>query len=150
MTASFECETVSNDLTETLEPSLLAELAELCCFALGQELAEGAWSVTLAFTTDDHMTQLHETFMSTSGTTDIMTFPFDDDPGGDIAISVAQADRQRHQGNWELADELRFLVVHGVLHLTGWDDGTLEDRDAMLSRQREIVALFQDASPSKR
>ena len=43
--------------------------------------------------------------------TDIMTFPSDDEPGGDIVISVEQADRQRNDDGWKLAGELRFLVA---------------------------------------
>jgi rRNA maturation RNase YbeY len=142
----FECESVPSDLIQSLDPSLLDELAELCCFALAHESVDGKWSVTLAFTTDAHMTELHESFMNLPGTTDIITFPFDDEPGGDIAISVAQADRQRIVDGWDLEDELRFLVVHGALHLAGWDDSTPQERAAMLQRQREITAAFHDAS----
>ena len=102
--------------------------------------------MTIAFTSDEHMSDLHESFMNLTGTTDIMTFPFDDEPGGDIAISVAQADRQRSVDQWGLEDELRFLVVHGALHLAGWNDRTQEARSAMLQRQRQIIAGFQEPS----
>ena len=67
--------------------------------------------------------------MQIPATTDIMTFPSDDAPGGDIVISVPQADRQRLDDGWDLPSELRFLVTHGALHLAGWDDATSEQRD---------------------
>jgi rRNA maturation RNase YbeY len=82
--------------------------------------------------------------------TDIMTFPDDDQPGGDIVISVEQAERQRHDDAWPLAQELRFLVLHGALHLTGWDDATADLRAAMLDRQRAILAAFQNDPLSSR
>ena len=41
---------------------------------------------------------------------------------------------------WE---EIRYLVVHGVLHLCGWDDGEDEARRRMLRRQTAIVASFE-------
>ncbi len=81
-------------------------------------------------------------------TTDIMTFPSDDEPGGDIVISVEQAERQRHDDGWDLMAELRFLVTHGALHLAGWDDASSSDRAEMLARQRQIIEVFQSGVES--
>jgi rRNA maturation RNase YbeY len=108
------------------------------------------WTVSLVLTDDAHLTRLHDEFMGIPETTDIMTFPDDDDPGGDIVISVEQAERQRHDDGWSLDTELQFLVVHGVLHLAGWDDATDELRGQMLDRQRAILAEFQNDPSSSR
>lgn len=142
------CEVEVVDYTESIDEDLTAELAELCCFALDLEAAAGEWSVTLVFTSDEHLTRLHDDFMGIPEPTDIMTFPDDDAPGGDIVISVHQAERQRNDDGWPLAQELRFLVVHGVLHLTGWDDATTSQRAAMLDRQRAINDAYQN-DPSR-
>ena len=80
--------------------------------------------------------------------TDIMTFPSDQNPGGDIVISVEQAERQRHDDGWDLHAELRFLVTHGALHLAGWNDASDRERENMLARQREIIASFQSSEPA--
>lgn len=149
MPAELSCVVEPVDLTDTLQDILLAELADLCCFALDRERVIGDWEVALVLTSDEHLTQLHAEFMGLSEPTDIMTFPSDDEPGGDIVISVDQAERQRQDDGWDLAAELRFLVVHGVLHLTGWDDATRGDRETMLARQREIIDEFQSSAPSR-
>lgn len=150
MALSLSCAVEPVDLTESFERDLLEELADLCCFALEQEALDGDWEIALVLTSDAHMTELHAEFMDLPVPTDIMTFPSDDVPGGDIVISTEQAERQRHDDDWDLASELRFLVVHGVLHLAGWDDATSEDRARMLSRQREIVVAFQSSEPSSK
>jgi rRNA maturation RNase YbeY len=146
----FECEAELVDLTKLLDPELAARLEALCCFALSLEQPEHVWTVSLVLTDDAHLTRLHDEFMGIPETTDIMTFPDDDDPGGDIVISVEQAERQRHDDEWSLDTELQFLVVHGVLHLAGWDDATDELRGQMLDRQRAILAEFQKDPSSSR
>jgi ssRNA-specific RNase YbeY (16S rRNA maturation enzyme) len=85
---AFFCSIEPVDLTESLDESLLAELADLCCFALAQEEMNGAWEIALVLTSDAHLTELHAEFMDIPEPTDIMTFPSDDEPGGDIVISV--------------------------------------------------------------
>ncbi len=147
MGAQFTCEVEPVDLTETLQAPLLSELGALCCYALEQEGMIGGWEIALVFTSDDHLTQLHAQFMDIPEPTDIMTFPSDDAPGGDIVISVAQADRQRLDEGWDLRSELRFLVTHGALHLANWDDASADDRARMLARQRSIIDAFQSSGP---
>jgi rRNA maturation RNase YbeY len=143
VTGETECEIEIIDLTESIDQNLAAELSELCCFALRREDARTGWTVSIALTDDERITRLHDVFMGIAEPTDIITFPDDDQPGGDIVISVDQADRQRHDEAWTLDQELRFLVLHGALHLVGWDDATNELRAAMLDRQRAILAAFQ-------
>lgn len=138
------------DLTESIDSDVAAELEQLCCFALGIEAGDSNWTVSVVLTGDDHLTRLHDEFMGIPEPTDIMTFPDDDDPGGDIVISVDQANRQRVDDGWSLSDELRFLVVHGALHLAGWDDVTTELRAAMLERQRAIIDRFQNDRSNNR
>ena len=149
MAAQTNCDADLLDLTESVDAELTAELAELCCFALAAE-SDSDWTVSIVLTDDVHLTRLHDEFMGIPEPTDIMTFPDDDEPGGDIVISIEQAERQRHDDEWSLADELRFLVVHGALHLAGWDDATDQDRAAMLDRQRKIIAAYQKDPSSSR
>ena len=67
---------------------------------------------------------------------------------GDIVISVERAIDQAHLGRggqtgdvaWSTADELRLLVVHGVLHLCGWDHAIDEERDAMRNLERDVLS----------
>ncbi len=67
---------------------------------------------------------------------------------GDIVISVERAIEQAEQGRggqtldvrWSARDELRLLVVHGVLHVCGWDHALPAERDAMRALEMKILA----------
>jgi len=119
--------------------------------SLEQEAAVGQWEIAIAFVSDADMQVLHRDFLDDDSPTDIMTFPreaawpgeSDVANGGDIAISVDRAATQSVDEGWGTAQELEFLVAHGMLHLLGWDDHTPEDRAAMLDRQREILRLVR-------
>lgn len=120
-------------------------IADLVEFALQQEHADGDWQVALALMDSVEMGQLHLQFMGLSGPTDILTFPYDEEAfkGGDIAICVpVAADQAAEHGN-ALDEELAFLVLHGVLHLIGYDDATDASRSAMLDRQQDMLDTWK-------
>ena len=66
---------------------------------------------------------------------------------GDIVVSVERAAAQAREGRagqtgdvtWSPADELRLLVVHGALHLCGWDHADPVEGDAMRALEREVI-----------
>ena len=67
---------------------------------------------------------------------------------GDIVISVERAAEQAHAGrggqtgdvHWSLADELRLLIIHGVLHVCGWDHADADERDAMRALENDLLS----------
>jgi len=86
-------------------------------------------------------------FHGTDAPTDVLAFP-SSPPGpparlggylGDILISYETARANARRVGWHVRDELELLVVHGVLHLLGYDDTTAEAREEMWRRQEEIL-----------
>lgn len=65
-------------------------------------------------------------------------------PIGDIVISIDTAERQAIELGRELDDELETLVIHGVLHLLGYDDSTDELADIMRNREKGIANQLTD------
>ena len=120
-------------------------VADLVRFALEREQQFGAWSVGFAFVPVAEISELHDKFLGEPTPTDIITFPYDDPEvsGGDVAICVPLAAEQGAEHGNTLAEELFFLVLHGVLHLTGHDDHTPPMREAMLARQEEHYAAWR-------
>jgi probable rRNA maturation factor len=114
-------------------------------------LEEEITEVTIAFVDDDAMTELNQKFRKKAKTTDVLTFPADDSynepsakgrPLGDIVISVDQARRQAADEKHSLATEIRYLVLHGVLHALGYDHETDQgEMNAVEERVREAVGL---------
>lgn len=111
--------------------------------ALRSEEQRGDWVISIVLVDDPEMQQLHAEFMDIDEPTDVMTFPSDfeqeEQQGGDIVVSVERAAEQGSENGLRVEEEVIFLVVHGVLHLCGWDDATPGERAAMLDRQREII-----------
>ncbi len=112
------------------------------------KLDEEITEVSIAFVDDDAMTELNSRFRAKKKTTDVLTFPADDSynepsatgrPLGDIVISVDQARRQAADEKHSLATEIRYLVVHGLLHALGYDHE--KDKGEMNALEVEMRAL---------
>ena len=81
--------------------------------------------LAIAFVDDAAMRELNRKFRRKNKTTDVLTFPGDDPSHlGDIVISVDQARRQAADEKHSLATEIRYLVLHGILHALGYDHET--------------------------
>lgn len=147
--ASVEIEiVVEYDLVVPGDPNALEPLIR---FALAEEGVSGQWDVRVALGGDATLRRLHRQFMGIDSETDVMTFPAGESSlvgGGDIAISIDRAADQAPDWGHTAWDEIRFLAIHGVLHLCGWEDEGPADRERMLTRQREIIERFDRRQPS--
>ena len=107
--------------------------------------------VSIAFVDDASMQQLNKRYRRRNRTTDVLTFPADESyadpratkrPLGDIVISVDQARRQALDERHSLATEVRYLILHGVLHALGYDHETDHgEMNALELKVREKVGL---------
>ncbi len=109
--------------------------------------AEGKW-VSVAFISDDRMKQLNELFRGKNTTTDVLSFPYeadefdpDKDNLGDVVISAEQAQRQAKENGLTLEGEIKQLILHGLLHLCGYDHET--DNGEMNARELELRELLK-------
>lgn len=80
-------------------------------------------TVGVAFVDDSRMSAYHEQFMGDPSTTDVLSFPAagDDDYLGDVVVCTDQAARQAERLGLPYMAELVVLVLHGCLHLAGYD-----------------------------
>ncbi len=91
-----------------------------------------AGELSIAFVDDSEMELLNRTFRGKRGATDILTFPAGDSlalPGegsslGDLVISIPQAKKQARENHHSLSTEIRYLLLHGILHAYGHDHET--------------------------
>ena len=100
-------------------------------------------SATIAFVSDLKMRELNRKFRAKNSTTDVLSFPFEADEFdletnnlGDIVISVEQAERQARENNLTIENEIKQLILHGILHLCGYDHET--DTGEMNRRELEL------------
>lgn len=147
-------------------PIPLAPLARLAASGLRICGAPSPASLGLILSNDRELADLNVEHMGHKGTTDVLSFPllpvgmFPTHPGqdptlrkqrsasfalppgrrphlGDIIVSV---ERARAQAEGSVEDELRQLVVHGVLHICGWDHAASAERDAMRALESKVLA----------
>ncbi len=98
--------------------------------------------VTVLLTTDAAIRSLNRRFRGKNKATDVLSFPADSStPGvkriaGDLAISVPTARRQAAAQGHKLSTEIKVLILHGLLHLAGYDHeadtGQMERRERLL------------------
>jgi probable rRNA maturation factor len=127
---------------------------------LQRELGFQEAGVTIALVSDAEIARMNETFRKKKGPTDVLSFPADarrrprrpaSESGpykrmkegeflGDIAIAPATARRYARRNGRTLPGELRVLILHGVLHLMGYDHET--DRGEMERVERKLRKRF--------
>jgi probable rRNA maturation factor len=151
----------------------LERWVDLARGALVDEGVRGLAEVSLIFADEPTIADLNEQFMGREGSTDVLSFPIDGDPEptgrvpdgggsgpgeppapeipqlvGDVVICPAVAARNAVEHEVSLDDEMALLIVHGVLHLRGWDHVIDEEAERMEARERELLARHYRASTS--
>ena len=144
-----------------------ARWVALATAALRDEGVTGPAELALWFVDEDEIAVLNEQHMGERGPTDVLSFPldaFDDQPFaagmplllGDIFIcpSVAARNAPDHPGTHSplhrgtVDDELALLVVHGVLHILGYDHAEVADAAAMQARERALLTAHHQSVAS--
>ncbi len=143
----------------------LERWAALANGALTDEGVRGLAEVSLIFLDEPAIAALNRQFMGKEGSTDVLSFPIDNEPEpsgrvpdaggsgpgeqplpeipqlvGDIVICPAVAARNALEHEVTLDDEIALLVVHGVLHLLGWDHVVDEEAERMEAREQVLLA----------
>jgi probable rRNA maturation factor len=126
--------------------------AAQACRAIG---LEGA--VTILITGNRDLKALNGRFKHKRLPTDVLSFPapfFAQDFAGDIAISADIAARNARALGHSTADELRVLILHGILHLAGYDherdSGEMARKELTLRRRLLLPAALIERTPSRR
>ena len=113
-----------------------------------QELAALGGNVDVLLADDRELRRLNRQFRGKNKATDVLSFPapveMAEVHAGDLAISVETAARQAAEHGLTLRDEVRILLLHGVLHLAGFDheidDGEMAGHEAALRKQLRLPA----------
>jgi metalloprotein, YbeY/UPF0054 family len=99
----------------------------------------------LIFCDNDKLNSFKQEYFDDDVLTDIITFPIknDNDLEAEIYISVEMAQINANEFNVTLNNELSRLIIHGILHLIGFNDDTEKSKKIMFSKQEEIISNFQ-------
>jgi probable rRNA maturation factor len=98
-------------------------------------------SISLAVVDDDTIARLNWQYLRHRGPADVLSFLLDDRDGleGEVIVGAETALRAAPRYGWPPHDELLLYVIHGMLHLVGYDDRTPRQQAKMQQREREIL-----------
>ena len=102
--------------------------------------------ITIVLTDDAQLHELNREFLGVDAPTDVLSFPASEsDPEtgaaylGDILISIPRAAQQAQAAGHPVEAEVQLLVVHGVLHLLGYDHAEAEEKTLMWNEQAKVL-----------
>lgn len=137
------------------EPLDLTAFERLAAFVLDREEAPVYAELSIAVVHLAEMTELNERYRGASGPTDVLSFECDDlcvatDPDepvtiGDVVIAPEVAETQAEEYGHTVEEELNLLLVHGVLHLLGYDHVADSDATVMQARERALLTAWAAA-----
>lgn len=134
---------VKRNLTLQVDRNILQKAAQVTLDAFHHSPHA---DITIVIGNDALLRRLNQQYRHVDSSTDVLSFPSGDvDPDtstlylGDVIISLPRALEQATAAGHSLAEELQLLVVHGTLHLLGYDHMQIADKQKMQSAQDKVM-----------
>ena len=139
---------VANEQTIAVDETKLGALAR---HVLASEGIDDGAELSVLLVTSGHIQRLNHRFAGNDYPTDVLSFPMMEDEEttmllGDVVICPEVADKHASEYGQTLAQELDALVVHGTLHLLGYDHQNDEEKSRMNGRAEEILRNFDQTA----
>lgn len=132
---------VSGDIKNKINKKLIHELV----FSLKKELNFNIESLGINIVSQNLIHDINKKYLKHDFTTDIITFNYSGDNNnfdGEIFISLIDANMNAGKFGVSLQLELTRLIIHGILHLLGYDDMEAKDKKVMKKLENELVDKF--------
>lgn len=132
--------------TALLERAALLTLETIPPLSPDSEIDSANADITIVLTDDRQLHELNLDYLGVDAPTDVLSFPaseMDPETGttylGDIILSIPRAIAQAQAGGHPVEAEAQLLVVHGTLHLLGYDHATDEEKAVMWGEQAKVL-----------
>lgn len=131
-----------------------AGLVRLATFALDRLRIHPLAELSILLVDEDTMSAYHQKYLGESGPTDVLSFPMDelrppadDDEAplgllGDIVLCPSVTNRQASEHGREPAAEAEYLLVHGLLHLLGYDHAEPGEKTEMFALKDRLITAW--------
>ncbi len=127
----------------------IEQVAEIC---LREEEIDPKAEIGLMFVDNEQIREMNKTYRDKDSATDVLSFPMyeadeaiDDEEEillGDIVISLERAAEQAEEYGHSLEREVMYLLVHGLLHLAGYDHMEDDEKKEMRQREEELLTVI--------
>lgn len=124
----------------------IKKCAEFVLKAMGEDAAE----LSLLFVDEAYIKILNSRYRKVDSATDVLAFSMREGEGcskdspilGDVVISVDTAEREANQRKITTERELCLYLVHGILHLLGYDDKKAREKKRMMAKEKELLDMY--------
>jgi probable rRNA maturation factor len=138
---------VTNQTGTHIDSGWIQDLSRL---VLDKEGRQSQGPVSIVFINDEEMTGINREFFGKRNSTDVISFNFDNDlpteeesRWGELYISVDRACEQAHDYRISPEKEIARLVIHGLLHLTGYRDDNLLQKMRMRRKENQYLKMTE-------
>lgn len=104
--------------------------------------------INIILVDDEFMIRLNREFLNTEATTDVLSFNLTDKIDGhlegEVYANVEQINRQAGDYHVPFKEELFRIIIHGLLHLIGFDDRTGEEKKIMIEKEDQYLTILQE------
>ena len=104
--------------------------------------------ISIVIVDDEYIIRLNQEYLNKNTTTDVLSFRLTDDTGdkleGEVYANIEQITRQVSDYHVLMEDEISRIVIHGVLHLLGFDDQTGEQKKIMTEKEDQYLEILNN------
>lgn len=108
--------------------------------------------IEIVFVTDKKILELNKKYLNHDYITDIITFPYHEDaelPEGTLFCCAPQIERQADEYQTDYKTEIIRVVIHGLLHLAGYNDFNSEEKKEIRRLENQYIEIYHNAQLSK-
>ncbi len=100
--------------------------------------------ICIIFTSDQKLLDINKQFLQKDYLTDIITFSYTEknDLSGDIFISIDRVKENAKKYDVSFSEEIKRVIIHGILHLMGYEDYNDQDKMIMTNEENKLLKLF--------
>jgi probable rRNA maturation factor len=120
------------------------KLGAKLCEVIAKEKKK-AGEISIIFCSDTYLSTLNKSFLKRTSLTDVISFSYDDIPGlisGDVFISIPRVKENAKEFSQTFQQELHRVIVHGVLHLLGYEDVTTKEKSVMTRKEDLFLEMM--------
>ena len=103
-------------------------------------------SINYIFCTDEYLLDVNKKFLNHDYFTDIITFDYTEKPiiSGDLFISTERVLENAKQLNLPFENELKRVMIHGIIHLFGYQDKTKKEKETMTEKENLYLHFYEE------
>ncbi|MGB0264318.1 MAG: rRNA maturation RNase YbeY [Opitutales bacterium] len=137
-----------NNRYKQLDAPEQATRALFAAIEASEQFAIQPGELSVVFVDDSEIARVHADFMNDATATDVITFQADPamQSAGEIIVSVDHARNRSKEFGVPFSRELSLYLIHGWLHLAGYDDRSESDRAQMRAAEQSALALLDEAN----